>query len=599
MAMVQIQKAATMRVGIDLWGRLQKGCYILKAMFKKIKSVYAEVYKNYLFTMILTDITTVLFMVYVVGKHHSETVLWLCLFFLYWTFGSFCAECFKHIADNKDVSGKNGRIKAGVGIAVTGGISALLVSLNTGSILGTAILLASPIKGNRLITFSLAYFILILLSSFYIVYEDQRNKVEGLSFEKYFVHVFTEIFQTCIAWTILSVGFLLLSLVFETLIDPVVGEIEIPQILIMGLFVAPKMFMSLSASNGEIGRFFEILIRYVMLIITIVGAGIIYLYMIKVIFNGIPSNEIFGITAALFLVAIPVGFACTAFDKNSFLQKIAYALPYIYAPFIILQIYSIVLRLSEYGTTPSRYAGMVLIVLEILYIVFYAFFRKHINKLILVMMCITVVATLVPGVNAIDVSNFSQKSILADFVKNGMPDSETAQKRIKGAYDYLVNAYDEDYVEKIVDDDLMNQLTDLKLNNNTIEIYRLLTDVEMLPTHGYDYVAKMYSTCDSFDGKDASSNMEVKIMNGTTVATCDFTQEYKSVIERDIENGGTYTESMDVIKLSDDCELVLDDVIVTYDTGDDTLVDLKIYGYVLMNQNYVDELNLAGELSGE
>lgn len=555
----------------------------MKTLLNKIKSIYEEVYRRYCFTMILVDITVIAAIAYIISDNYSSVGEWICLFFLFWSFGSFCSENFPK------------KILTGVGIAATGIISAVLVSLNTNYIFGYFNLDAVKINDNRLMAFNLAYFILIVLSSFYLKYKEQRNTEDGQELEDYFVHVFIEILQTCIAWAILAVGFLILSFVFETLIDVVVGEVEIPQILILGLFAAPKVFMSLTPSKEEIGKFFEILIKYVLLIITIVGAAIIYLYMIKTVFTGIPSNEIFGISSALFFVAIPVGYACTAFDKDSFLQKIAYVLPYIYAPFIILQAYSIIVRIADYGITPSRYAGLVLIILEILYIVFYAFFRKHIDKLILVMMCITVLTTIVPGINAVDFSRISQKSILIDFAKNGMPISDEGKKKLIGAYKYILKDCNEAYLDKLLDKELQNQINEIDLNRNTIDIYGMRSNIHVIPTDGFDYVAEFNSTCDSFDGKAAAENMNIKV-NGKSVATYDFTEEYKSVIRRNKDNGNRFIDGPEVLMISDDCKLIVTDMTITADKTDDTLVELRVYGYILMSQDFVDELNLAGLL---
>ena len=573
----------------------------------KIKEIYAEVYRSYPVSMIMVNLTMVLGIAYVLMDYSASIVStdiayrvieWLTLFFLYLTFGCFGSENLTN------------RLARKIGIAGTAVISAVLVSLNLDYIFGIFETDMISVSDNRLIAFNLAYFILIVLSSFY-----NRYKESELSIEKYFVYVFVQIIQTCIAWAILALGFLLLSLAFETLIDVMPGEVEIPQILIIGLFVAPRMFMSLTPANHpkasdsdgflstehgsdsalystkvEIGRFFEILIKYVLLIITIAGAAIIYLYMIKLIFTRLPSNEIFAITSALFFAAIPVGFACTAFARDSFLQKIAYVLPYIYAPFIILQAYSIVVRIAEYGVTPSRYAGIVLIVLEILYTVMYAFYRQHIDKLILAMMAVTVVATLIPGINAIDFSRMSQKNIVKAFAQNGIPDTQEGMKKIQGAYNYILDECGEAYVNGILSSELQNQIAEFKIDNNTIGLYGLRSDLEIIPTKGYEYVADFNAAVRSFDSERDISQMELRV-DGRTLGTFDFTDEYNSIIERCLNNDGKYITTYDTIKVSDDCELIITFADIYEDTEDGYICEFRINGSILMNQSWLDENN--------
>lgn len=555
----------------------------LKNLVKKIKTIYGEAYSNYTITMIMVNISTLVGCVYTLIDDsakisYSDTIScvirWILMFFIFLSAGCLCIESL-----GKNFYEKNGIVKKTIGVILAAAISGALVSLITGRIFGCITINPSKFLQNFQVPWTLAYFVLIVLITFYVKYKES-----GFSLEKYFVYIFTEMVQIGIAWGVLALGFLLLSVIFETLIGNVIGLFALPQVLIMGLFVAPRLIMSISGSKEEIGRFFEVLIKYVALIITIVGAAIIYLYIIKLIFTGIPSNEIFGITSALFFVAIPVGFACTAFDKDTTFQKIAYVIPYIYAPFIILQGYSIIVRILDYGVTPSRYMGIVLIVLEVIYTVIYAFFRKHIEKVILVMMAITIIITLIPGVNINAISRFSQKGIIKEFVENGLiGDSDVSKKRVTGAYDYLRGQFGDKYLSSILSEDDRNKILELKeiSNESTMNYYSMECGSQFIPTDGYAYIVEFSTNIDSFD-ENGPSNMTFMV-NDKTYGPFDMSKEYESVKNRCIEENTAYLNGYDVLKISDDEEIIFTKVNINEDGKDNRMVNFSVKGYYLVN----------------
>lgn len=557
----------------------------LSRLVCKIKNIYEEVYTNYRMTMILVDITMAVAIVYSIFSDYNSkisskdqiyrVVEWLFRFFAYLTAGSFGIESFQ-----KKLLEKYKVLKISVGMVIAAVISCMLTILSTGWILGCVnVKNTFYVHDNRLIAFNIAYLVLIALSVFY-----QRYKESDFAIEKYFVHVFTQIIQISIVWGILAVGFLLLSVIFETLIDAVVGGYIVPQILIIGLYVIPAFLMGITKVKDEVGGFFEVLIKYVMLIITIVGAAIIYLYIIKTIFVLIPSNEIFAIASALFFVAIPVGFACTAFARDSFLQKIAYALPYIYAPFILLQIYSLAERIFEYGLTPARYAGIVLIVLEILYTLVYIFGRKYIDKLILVMMLVTACSTVVPGINAIDLSRITQKSLITRFLENGMPSTENGMTRLAAAYDFLKDECGNEYLDGILSQKHVEQIKEIsqEMKTSSFKSYSLSSDSTIIPTDGYKYISEFESGIYSNSEERNPSKMILEV-DGEEFGPIDFSEEYDSIKKR-CEDGDGKIQGPDIIKLSDDCELYIEYADISEDSSDGYIARFRLEGYVLMNQ---------------
>ncbi len=560
----------------------------LAAFWNKIKTIYGKIFAHYPITMVMVLISTFCACIddlLTESSQSNETardvVFWLMYFFIYLTVGSFGIEAYtsKVLKKNKKIC-----VIAGTGIMAV--ISAVLTSVTHKSILGI-ILIDEHIKSNDhyILAWNMAYFVLILLAVFYMCYKES-----GVGAANYFVGTFVGFIQVCITWGILALGFLALAAIFEALIEPVIGLFAIPQMLIIGLYVAPYLMSNVAFAKEDIGKFFEALIKYALLIITIIGAGIIYLYIIKTIITGIPSNEIFAICSTLFFVAIPVGFSCTAFAKDSFLQKIAYILPYIYAPFIILQGYSVFCRIAEYGLTPSRYMGIVLIVLEILYIVIYAVAKEYIDKLILVMMAVTAIVTLVPGINVNAASKLSQKRILSEFIKSGEADLSQNAKKIGGAYDYLLKEFGSEYIDSFMTKDQQEMVSSAKEEerNSLYVTYMLDTTEEFLPSGDYDYFARF---SEGYYGGETMINPEKFVISvgEHEFGPFDISDEVDSLRERcnaEDEDFDNQIFDTDIIEPEDGCRLVITDFNFTEDCTNGQMVDFDMSGYIMFNKDY-------------
>lgn len=563
-----------------------------KEMIGKTKKVYGDAFAMYPATMVMIMISTLLGCIYDVCSENISSFYtdkayivfwWWLLFSVYVTLGFFCSEAFVKKWDKR-----KGIVRKIIGFAVSIVLSCLLVSIIENSLAGYNIDTFKGISDNYEIAWNMAYFVLILLTIFYCRYRECEHSIE-----KYFVSVFVQIVQICIVWGILAVGFFILSAIFSELIVDVDGMYAVPQILIIGAFVAPRFLMAVTEVKEEVGKFFEALIKYAMLIITLVGAGIIYIYMVKTLFTGIPSNEIFSITSGLFFAAIPVGFACTAFDRNTFLQKIAYVLPYIYAPFIILQCYSIFVRIGEYGVTPSRYMGVVLIVLEIVYTVVYAFFRKHIDKVVLVMIVVTVVATLIPVVNVNAVSISSQKSIITKIMEKDTVKDEDEGRKLVGAYNYICKECGDDYVSGFLS---KSQIEEIKYWNEDLnetsyagrvyKHYNLRDSEECVKIGDYDYVAPFNSYNYGYEEEIDLTCIDIMIKN-YQIGPFDMSEEYNSLKERCTSEGVEYVSDCDEYIVSEDCKMIITS---TYISTDDTgkIYEYTFNGNILFKDSYFE-----------
>lgn len=231
------------------------------------------------------------------------------------------------------------------------------------------------------------------------------------------------IFFASIIYGVIQLGVIFLTLIVTLLLyDDAFEYITPVLILINGLFYVPAMICALIHENEKANKFFEVLVRYVSLIISMLAYLIIYIYIFKLIITrSVPSNSVFAILSALFVISMFISYLCTTFENRGLLQKFAFYSPLIFAPFIIMQCYTMIARIGQYGLTPMRYFGIAFIIFEIVYIVYYTVEYKKIGEiagrnLLLVICAFALLTVFVPGVNARSFSTAMAKRALSNYL---------------------------------------------------------------------------------------------------------------------------------------------------------------------------------------
>lgn len=128
-----------------------------------------------------------------------------------------------------------------------------------------------------------------------------------------------------------------------------------------------------------------------------------------------------------------------AYRDDSMRSRVVSILPYTFAPLILMQIYSVAVRIMDYGFTPERYLGVMVILFEAVTILFFKISREHSERILPVLAVLTVISVAVPGINMYSVSLRSQKYFLDQYlykVQEGEKLSELEYKRFEGAYKY-------------------------------------------------------------------------------------------------------------------------------------------------------------------
>lgn len=186
-----------------------------------------------------------------------------------------------------------------------------------------------------------------------------------------------------------------------------------------------------------------------------VTAGILaagYVYGMKLLlFWQLPSNEVFEVVSWIFVLSMPAWIIGEGLDEESIYHKVSVKLPWVFAPLMLLQILSMGIRVYAYGLTQQRYLGIMLILFEVILLVLWKFGRAHMERLLIVLMCLTVISILVPGINMTSLSEYQQEKCLqkySEMASAGEEMTETEYLRFQGAYEFITDQKGYAYMEE-------------------------------------------------------------------------------------------------------------------------------------------------------
>lgn len=285
--------------------------------------------------------------------------------------------------------------------------------------------------------FLYGYLLLLVIGTVYCSYRKS-----GIGFSEYVLKVFFNLMKTFIVFWLLSFGVLLITGIINTLLFESYSNFSVCcEILVIGFYLAPMCIIAIRDMGNAPDAFLETIVKYILTILSACGMAIVYLYIIKiVILWEIPSNEVFSIVSALFCLGMPVWLMFAYYENNTRYYKIFSRLPYLFAPLIFLQLYSMIVRIGQYGVTPDRYMGMALILFEIGTLLIWRFLKKKLETMLLFLGALVVIAVFVPGINMYRVSTLCQQSFLEKYyqaVLEGEVLSNLEYERLEGSYKYL------------------------------------------------------------------------------------------------------------------------------------------------------------------
>lgn len=446
---------------------------------------------------------------------------------------------------------------------------------------------------NTIFLFKIERFIICYLIATIVLAIYYNYKSLNKTFEQYVTSTFVTIFKTSLIYGILAIGIAMITAVFVYLILDGESYILVArmEILLFGVYYIPTILYSFYDQEEEIGKFAKIVIKYVLGTLVIVAFAIIYMYIIKIIFlRDIPSNLIFRILSALFIIGLPVWTMILSFKENTTLDKINRKLPLLFIPFIILQIYSIGTRILSNGITELRYLCLMLIIFEIVYIIIYLTKKEKVSRVLLVFLALTVISTITPYINMFTISNLSQYNNLKMY-KQKTEYSEEEKTKIYGAYNYLRHSsiegkkYIENYLTKD-DEELIKKLKNsgTKKSDNGKNIY-VDKDINYIEVEGYKKVYKIdsYSYNSSKENRtidETFSNIEINTQESNYSIEANILPLINEYVNHENEMNN-YSEENNELKLDENKKIILERLILEYDDTTKNVSYYNMSGYLL------------------
>ena len=356
------------------------------------------------------------------------------------------------------------------------------------------------------------------------------------------------------------------------------------QLLLSALAYFPTCLLAVSDTSEDNAAFTKKFVSYVLLPCVWIAMFVIYLYVVKIfVKQEVPSNEIFSICASLFAIGMPIWMMASGFveEKTSRYAKLISITKYIYAPFILLEIYSMSVRVKAYGLTEQRYAAIMFILLQIIYILW----NRHYENLILVFVGCLFIGLLLPFGNASYLSYQSQKN---RFVKNQTSDKEVAAE----AYDYLRgNAYGRRYIKTNLTEAEQDELHSMMYGGDTHDseqwesVYFYADPIEEkgIIIDGY---AKIYTMTAHWNEESTIENYENKTITvgDSEYKNVDFTScisYYKNLEDKRENQKINEKDIVYEIQVSDTEKLIITYISFEIDEKQDKINRMFIKGYML------------------
>ncbi len=306
--------------------------------------------------------------------------------------------------------------------------------------------------------------ILVIMS----VYQVVKNRKDS---SNYLCKVFFNLFKVELFTGILVVGFGIIYLIVELLIIEGYNIEFYDKILyfIIGIYNIPFTIMSFENVKEEVPAIINSLIRRVLLILLDISYVVIIVYILKIVFTmELPENQVFFVVFLLFAFTYPMLIMLGNYEGKIEKFNTDY-LPYIFIAPLILQVYSLSLRISVYGITASRYLGLFIIVFEMIAMFLYLFKnKKYLNVNLFVLAGMAFVLFVMPYVNIYEAPIYFQVNRLTNIWTEKTSESDITKDNrqvIKDIYEYLLDYEDADrYMPKHLN---MNKINKYLMNTRT------------------------------------------------------------------------------------------------------------------------------------
>ena len=532
----------------------------IKEKLLKFKTLIKKLLEKYTVTMVLiyviTVILTFLTNTEIIGEEWIEKTI---LFLSIWTLGAFFTE---NIFEEKKIA----KIVSYI-------VTAIISLIFTQYIITTK-------NTNYFIQKLFVCYIstLITTSLFFIIKKSEKDISE------YILKVGINIIRVSFLYSILATGIAIILYVFNVLILEIKNKYIINiEILFFGLIYITKMIDSLINLDEEVSKFFKNLVKYILMPLVIAAFTIIYLYIIKIlILREIPKNQIYRIALGLFIIGGIIWTIMQHFKDEGLMYKISLKLPVIFIPFIILQIYSIGVRIVTNGLTPARYFCVVFVIFEIIYILLYILKKEKLNSLLIIGNVLIIISVLIPKINMFDMSLKSQIRNL-NIYKEEINYSEEEKKKILGAYNYLRrDEKGEDYIKNNLTEEDIEAIRNMEESiYNSYNYYNnyeyiSLNYKEKIDISGYNTICPIStSSYNNQKLEEAFKNIDFQYNNQKKI-NANILNDIREYINNDKDNKEAIR-----IQINEEQLIIIYNMSIRYNKLEDSISSYNIEAYLL------------------
>lgn len=539
----------------------------LKSTFQIIKKVFEKNPVTIISILLFSAFTAIAMDTELITDEWWQNII---LFTLYFVSGTFLVEAFFDKNNSKKV----------ISCVISAVIAIVFVVLHNHAIEMETILWKIEV----------CYVVTLWILSIYFRFKKTKK-----DFTEYFLKVSVNILKTSIIYGVLATGITIVSSIFVYLIWEEIGYTLIArlQIILVGFYYIPKLIYCLTDVEGEVNVFFKGLIKYVLTGLVMISFVIIYMYMIKIlILRDMPKNQIFRILSALFIVGMPIWTMMQYFKDESLWYKISLKLPVAFIPFILLQIYTIGIRIADNGVTPLRYLCVALVVFEIIYSLIYILKKEKIEILLLIFNAIVIVSLIVPGINMFKISDVSQAQNLKIF-KNKSDYTEEEKEKIYGAYRYLkYSEKGEEYINQILDEEDIQEIkafypSKINKNNSEFKYINASAHIERIDVREYSdlYFITSSSRSNNKSLEETFKEVELKYEDSEDTIEIDVLKEMKEYINIYMDSGKEelkkYFEAHHEIEIDDSKKIMIKSFYLNYHSDSKVVSNYSIKGYLL------------------
>ena len=319
----------------------------------------------------------------------------------------------------------------------------------------------------------------------------------------YLHKVIYNLFKVGVFYVALFIGTLIIFLTFDEFIYEIdsLGVFAKIQYLLLSLFLFPFTLFSFVNTKDDVPKFFNILINKVLVIIIDILYLFIYIYVVKIIaLRSMPSNEVFELITSTFIFSLFMLLFLNNFnDKLSkFNTKF---IPYLFIIPYILQSYALIIRISSYGLTTSRYAGIYILIFELCSLLLYLIKdKKYLKYAVLILIFISMILFITPVINLEEAPIYSEIGTLKEiWHETSDPNKFTNEEKvkIKMVYDYLLtNQVDEkylpDYLSYSIIQDCVKDV-EIEKRDNYYSYYYKEERIDITGYNSLEEISKSYS----------------------------------------------------------------------------------------------------------